>query len=177
MKLLIEDIAISPTELNFIEGAQEVNRLLASDEEAAYRLLSPLQVQLIHVRSGEDLLFTGTLHGEVTGLCARCLEEYPLVLAREFSVVLTPQRALGREMELSREELSASFYSGETIDLSALIQEQILLALPSQPLCREECRGLCSQCGANFNLDPCECQPTWKDPRLEILSTLRLAGK
>lgn len=177
MKLLIENITTSPTELNFVEEAQEVNRLLVQGDEAEYRLTTPLQVQVTSMRSGEDLLFTGTLHGELTGLCARCLEEYPLALTPEFSVVLTPQRTLGREMELSRAELSASFYSGETIDLSALIQEQILLALPSQPLCSDECRGLCAQCGANLNIDPCECQPTWRDHRLEILSTLRLAGK
>ncbi|MGH7963270.1 MAG: YceD family protein [Candidatus Binatia bacterium] len=175
MKLLIEDITTSPTEIEFVEGAQEVNRLLAPGDEAEYRLTTPLQVQITHQRSGEDLLFSGALHGELVGRCARCLEEYPLTCAYGFSVVLTPQRIVGREIELSRADLSASFYSGETIDLSALIQEQLLLALPSQPLCHEDCRGLCAQCGANLNVDPCECQPTWKDPRLDILSTLRLA--
>jgi uncharacterized protein len=171
----IEDVTTSPTEVRFTEGAQELNRILSQDGEAEYRLAAPLQVSVTHVRSGEDLLFTGTIDGELTGQCARCLEEYPLTLAREFSVVLVPQRALGREMELSREELSASFYSGQAIDVSALVQEQTLLALPSQPLCHEECKGLCPECGANLNLAPCECRPAWEDPRLAVLSTLRVS--
>ncbi|MBI3302522.1 MAG: DUF177 domain-containing protein [Deltaproteobacteria bacterium] len=174
MRIPIEDIKTFATEVHFAEEAQELNRILSQDGAAEYRLVTPLQVSVTHMRSGEDLLFSGTIHGELTGQCARCLEEYPFALAREFSLVLTPQRALGREMGLSPEELSASFYSGETIDVSALVQEQTLLALPSQPLCDEACKGLCPQCGANLNLMPCECRPAWKDPRLAILSTLRV---
>ena len=173
MWISVEDVTTSPSEVRFTEGAQELNQILSQDGEAEYRLATPLQVSVTHMRSGEDLLFTGTIHGELTGRCARCLEDYPLTLAREFSVVLVPQRAFGREMELNREELSASFYSGQTIDVSALVQEQTLLALPSRPLCHEECKGLCPECGANLNLTPCDCQPTWKDPRLAVLSTLR----
>jgi uncharacterized protein len=100
-------------------------------------------------------------------------------------VVLIPQPALGRETELRQElredELSASFYQGDSIDVSALVQEQILLTLPSVPLCKEECKGLCAQCGVNLNQETCECQLTkqtqltWKeqDPRLAVLSSLR----
>src|SRR5713101_7617826 len=174
MKIPIEDIKTIPTKVDFVQEVQELNRLLTHAGEAEYHLATPLQGCVTHLRSGEDLLLTGTLHGELMGRCARCLEEYPLPLAREFTMVLTPLRTIGREVELNQEELSASFYSGENIDLSALIQEQVLLALPSQPLCGEECRGLCPQCGANLNLEPCECRPTWKDPSLEIFSRLQL---
>ncbi len=175
MKIPVDNIKISPLEVHFAEEVEELNRLLIQNGDAEYRLAGPLQISTIHMRSGEELLFTGTIRGEVIGQCARCLDEYPLALAREFSVILTPQRALGREMELNHEELEASFYSGEMIDLSALVREQTLLALPSQPLCREDCRGLCAQCGANLNLESCTCQPAWRDPRLAILSTLRLS--
>jgi uncharacterized protein len=175
VRIPTEDIKTFSTEVHVVEEVQELNRLLRQDGEAEYRFVVPLQVELTHVRSGEDLLFSGRIRGELTGQCARCLEEYPLTLAREFSLVLTPQRSFGREVELSQEELSASFYSGEIIDVSALVQEQTLLALPSQPLCHEECKGLCPQCGANLNLVSCGCRPAWKDPRLAILSTLRVS--
>lgn len=175
MKISVDDIKTSPLEVHFAEEVEELNRLLIQHGEAEYRLTGPLQISTIHMRSGEELLFTGMIRGEAIGQCARCLDEYPLSLARQFSVILTPQRALGREMELTHEELEASFYSGEMIDLSALVREQTLLALPSQPLCREDCRGLCAQCGANLNLESCTCQPAWRDPRLAILSTLRLS--
>jgi len=175
VRIATEDIKNFPSEIHFAEGVQELNRVLSQAGEAEYRLVAPLQVEVTHVRSGGELLFSGTIRGELIGQCARCVEEYPLTLTREFSVVLTPQSHLGRETELSYDELSASFYSGDVIDVSALIQEQTLLALPSQPLCNEACKGLCSQCGANLNVMTCGCQSTWKDPRFAILSTLRIA--
>ena len=176
MKIPVDDIKTSPTEVHFAEEVEELNRLLIQDGDAGYRLTRPLQISAIHMRSGEELLFSGTIRGELIGQCARCLEEYPLPLAREFSVILTPQRNLGRELELNHEELEASFYSEEMIDLSALVREQTLLALPSQPLCREDCHGLCAQCGVNLNLESCTCQPAWRDPRLAVLATLRLSS-
>jgi len=176
VKIPVDDIKTFPSEIHFTEEVDELNRLLAEDSDAEYRLTVPLQVNVTHLRSGEELLFSGTIRGELIGQCARCLEEYPLTLEREFSVILSPQRALGRERELSHEELSASFYSGDMIDLSALMREETLLALPSRPLCREECRGLCAQCGTNLNLETCSCQPAWRDPRLAILSTLRVSS-
>ena len=176
MKIPVDDIKTFPSEVHFSEGVEGLNHLLTHDGDAEYRLTVPLQVSTTHLRSGEELLFSGTIRGEIVGQCARCVEEYPFSLAREFSVVLSPQRQLGREWELSQEELSASFYSGEIIDLSALVQEQILLALPSLPLCREECHGLCAHCGANLNLESCTCLPAWRDPRLAILSTLRISS-
>jgi uncharacterized protein len=178
VKILIEDITPSPTALSFTEDGQQLNRTLApGGSQAEYCLTAPLQVDMTHVRSGEDLLLNGTVQGVLSGQCARCLETYPFTLSRSFSLVLTPQRSLGREVELSQDELSASFYSGEQVDLSALVHEQILLALPSVPLCREECRGLCDQCGTNLNRETCECRPAWHDPRLAIFATLRISPR
>jgi uncharacterized protein len=175
VKLLVEDIKSSPTEIRFAEAVQGLNRILERDGKAEFRLLVPPQVSAIHWRSGKDLFFVGTITGELTGQCARCLEEYSFALVRQFSVTLTPQHATGRERELSYEELESSLYTGDEIDLSALIQEQVLLTLPSRPLCSEDCKGLCVQCGANLNLQSCECRPLWKDTRLALLSALRVA--
>lgn len=175
MKLLVEDIKSSPTEIHFAEAVQGLNRILERDGKAEFCLLVPPQVSATHWRSGKDLFFIGTITGELTGQCARCLEEYSFALVRQFSVTLTPQHAAGRERELSYEELESSLYTGDEIDLSGLIQEQILLTLPSRPLCSEDCKGLCIQCGANLNLQSCECRPLWKDTRLALLSTLRVA--
>lgn len=176
MRIATEDIKSVLTEVHFVEDEQALNRLLEQEGEEDYRVVTPMRIDLTHMRSGEDLLFSGELHGEFVGQCGRCLEEYALSLTRPFSVVLTPQPPLGREMELSYDELSASFYSGETIDVSALVHEQTLLALPRPPLCREDCKGLCPQCGVNRNEEACACQSTWRDPRLAILSSVRVSS-
>jgi uncharacterized protein len=48
-------------------------------------------------------------------------------------------------------------FSGGVIDLTAELRDELLLALPPSPLCREECAGLCPVCGGNRNATPCEC--------------------
>ena len=177
MKLSVDDIKTSPAEVHFAEDVAELNLTLSEGSETDYRLPGPLQVNLTHFRSGKDLLLSGTIHGELIGACSRCLEEYAVPIDRKFSVVLSPQRTMQREVELSADELSADFYKEEYIDLSALVREETILALPSRPLCREDCRGLCSQCGINLNLESCSCRPLWRDPRLAVLSTLRLPSQ
>ncbi len=180
MQILIENIGSSPTAIQFEEDAQTLNRSLShcpGREGSEYRLTGPLRVALRYMRSGQDLLFDGTLSGDLAGQCARCLEEFPLALSRPFSWVLLPagpQPVLGRETELNQEDLVASFYSGDQVDVSRLVREQFFLSLPSYPLCQETCKGLCEQCGVNLNGEECSCPSGWTDLRLAALATLRL---
>ena len=55
------------------------------------------------------------------------------------------------------------------LDISQEIRDLVLLSLPSPSLCREDCRGICSQCGKNLNTHKCQCQPDSFDPRWEAL--------
>jgi DUF177 domain-containing protein len=57
--------------------------------------------------------------------------------------------------------------------LTPLVREQVLLALTDRPLCREDCRGLCPQCGANLNEKVCGCAVEKLDPRLSVLRALK----
>jgi len=73
-------------------------------------------------------------------------------------------------MELQKEDLDKEFYDGEVIDLDAIIQHQIILAIPFYPLCREDCKGLCPHCGINKNQETCQCSDKeFIDPRLSGL--------
>ena len=60
----------------------------------------------------------------------------------------------------------------DTIDLGPLVRDAIVLDLPAAPLCREDCRGLCPQCGADRNEGDCSCAAP-KDPRWANLDVLR----
>lgn len=183
MQILVENIGSSPTAVQFDEDAQTLNQFLShrpGRDGSEYRLTGSLRVALDYMRSGEDLLFDGTLSADLAGQCARCLEEFPLALSRPFSWVLLPagpQGMLGRETELNQEDLAASFYSGDRVDVSLLVREQFFLSLPSHPLCQETCKGLCEQCGVNRNSEECSCSPGWTDPRLAALATLRLPSQ
>ncbi len=174
MKVLVADIKASPMHRSFQQEVETLNRLYVRGGIQEYRFLSPLKVDISFYRSAEEVFFSGSVEGDLQGLCIRCLEEYPLHLFREFSFVLAPQRVLAREVELTPDDLALSFYEGEEIDLSPLIREQVILALPSHPLCQEGCRGLCPRCGINLNLEQCECREEWRDPRLAALAALRV---
>ena len=76
------------------------------------------------------------------------------------------------EVQIEEEDLSTAFYRDEEIDLMHLVQEQFQLVLPMKPLCRTDCRGLCTVCGGNRNAVPCQCVDTWEDPRLAGLKQL-----
>jgi uncharacterized protein len=88
--------------------------------------------------------------------------------------VLSP-KAIGYDDDnLRAEDLEFSLYEGTEVDLSPLIREQVLLALPTRPLCEDDCRGLCPHCGVNLNRTTCECRVENLDPRLEAIRSLKL---
>lgn len=173
MKLLLQDIDESTQHLSFEQPGAPLNVRLAHGGVCDYQLPGNAAVDIQYYRSGVEVFFWGTVSSEVIGYCARCLESYTFELSKEFSLVLVPEERLPPRLELTEEDLDIAYYQGEEIDLSPLVDEQILLALPTRPLCSEECRGLCPQCGANRNLETCSCKPESGDPRFAILRQLK----
>ena len=77
------------------------------------------------------------------------------------------------EVELGEEDVEVSYYRDDAIDLAGLMREQFYLALPMKPLCTDDCKGLCPQCGTNRNVSQCSCTQGWVDPRLAALQALK----
>jgi uncharacterized protein len=162
-------------DIDFIESETEVNRLLEQGPIREYHVDGPFPVQLSYYRSGMELCFSGSFNAAVTATCARCAEDFSVTSGRDFRFVLAPQ-SVGNITggDLSAEDLEFSLYQGEEVDVSPLIREQLLLALPTRPLCEEGCRGLCPQCGVNLNLKSCVCSTEKFDPRFEALRSLKI---
>jgi uncharacterized protein len=76
------------------------------------------------------------------------------------------------EREIAEDDLTTAYYREGILDVSDLLREQFQLALPMKPLCTEDCRGLCPECGATLNKTTCSCAPKWEDPRLAPLRAL-----
>ena len=176
MKLRIDDITAEGREVRFVEPEQEINRTLARGALREYFIKAPLQVLLSYYRAGSEIFVSGTLDTVATAACSRCAEEFDLPSHRRFRYILAAQ-VMGdaKDFALKAEDLEFSFYQGDEIDLSPLIREQSLLALAERPLCREECRGLCPQCGANLNEGDCGCILGHSDPRLAVLRSLKVS--
>jgi uncharacterized protein len=173
VKFHVRDIEAAAKERRFDEPTQALARLLAEPVQD-FRLPAMLPVTVSCYRAGDDLFFGGRVDGDIVGRCSRCLEEYTFPLALNFSFIYTPHRELGEGRELEADDTDLSYYEGDEIDLSPLLHEQIMLALPTRPLCREECAGLCPQCGVNRNLTACDCHEERGDPRLAVLRTLKV---
>lgn len=105
------------------------------------------------------------VRGEVSGQgrlrCVRCLGEFTFSFHERFFVQLQPlaQAPQEEEVQLSRKDLDVRFFTEPVLDLAELAGEQVELALPMKPLCREDCRGLCPRCGIDRNLASCQCTP------------------
>ena len=174
MKISVDEIPQSPKEIQFSESIEELNEVYRQSNDREFSFPPKLAVKLTYYRSGQEIVFHGGFNGEVSTRCGRCLADYCFEMDKHFDFVLTPNPAKsGRHAEeLSRDDLGLSYYSGEKIDLAPLIAEQVILALPTRPLCRESCCGLCATCGANLNNESCSCSVVVGDPRMAIFRTL-----
>jgi uncharacterized protein len=106
--------------------------------------------------------------------CSRCLSPYPFREDEAFSLLIYPRRpATGDEIELVPDELDALFYDEPVIALLPFAEERVQIALPMKPLCRQDCKGLCAECGKDLNLEPCGCAHELVDPRWEALKALK----
>ncbi len=123
--------------------------------------IAPLRGRLKFTRTGQGLLAIGRLHTEVTVSCVRCLEQARVSIDFEVEEELIPSVdvATGARLPTAGQDQAVIIDAQHIMDLRELIRQDILLALPSHPLCRPDCRGLCVQCGQNLNEGPCECQP------------------
>ena len=128
------------------------------------------------------LQVTGRINGTAVLACSRCLAPIQWPLTADFNLTFTrrlPGDAVDvppESRELEAEELGVVLFEGDVIDFRDAIQEQVIMALPMQPLCREDCQGLCAQCGADLNDGPCRCSGKDADPRLAVLKNLKLDG-
>jgi uncharacterized protein len=172
MRIPVEQIEAAPKHLQYAEDAAELNhRLNAGPHDLEVR--DPLAVDLTYYRAGLDVVFEGSIDASGAAVCARCAEGFSLPLSTEFRVVLCPRAVMEQEnRELGCDDLGIGFYDGDQIDVTALVHEHALLALPTRLLCAEACRGLCPQCGANLNVAACDCSAQPTPPRLAVLRDL-----
>jgi uncharacterized protein len=176
MKILVEDIPESPREIKFSESIEELNGTFAKGKAGDFRFPPLVDVDIVCYRSGRELFFRGWFRGAIGSICSRCLKDFSMRVEHEFDFVLSPVPlgSAGSTEELRREELGWSYYSGDEINFAPLIREQVMLALPTRPLCAEDCRGLCGGCGADRNCEVCQCSRTADDPRMAFFRTLRI---
>lgn len=128
---------------------------------------SPVKGAVTLTRTDRGVLLKGRLVTEIELHCSRCLEPFRCPLTLELEEEYSPTVDIANGLPLPPPEESGAFTIDEhhTLDLTEAVRQYVLMAVPMKPLCREACRGLCLECGANLNLGECSCREKETDPR------------
>lgn len=129
-------------------------------------------------REGKRVFAEGTLSATVFLVCDRCLESYPRPLGDDFQVEFelaadATSMPLTGEHEVETEEMDTVYLDEPAIDIYEMLRQQVFLALPDKLLCRQECQGLCSSCGADLNKGSCRCGAKGKESPFSVLAGLK----
>ena len=177
MELLTQPISDITADGLSLVGEVTAEELGLTESDAV--LAGPLAVSLELTTADDLIAVTGVLEGTVVRQCVRCLKEYddPLVFSVHAAFAREGRGSKGNarqqkpgeprkkrppvtKSETDSEEEEGDdryFYQGDHVTLSPMFREQIILAAPMQPICREDCAGLCAHCGKDLNEGPCKC--------------------
>lgn len=138
------------------------------------------------VNKGDQKIDLHLKGGMKLGLpCDRCLEETAVDIDFDVQTGIN-MKETGSSDELSEEELEAeqerledqTLVDGYKLDTDQLIIQELMLRVPAKVLCKEDCKGICYQCGKNLNYGSCDCREEPKDPRMAaILDLFNESGK
>jgi len=158
---------------------RSVERVVAAPEDLGLAMIrvpagADLRLDLRLESVSEGVLVTGTVSGRAEGECARCLRpistELEVTIQELFAYPDSTTDATAEQDEVGRMQ-------GDLIDLQPAVRDAVVLALPSSPLCRDDCPGLCPVCGAYWDdLPPDHGHEDRVDPRWAALKKLTLTA-
>lgn len=166
-KILIDRLTDRPQRFDFQAPASWwIARPGAEDPAGDVQVEQPFRFTVSAQRLGEGVLIEGTLEGGISVECSRCTRRYAHALRDSFRLVLEPlkedawggaraqeaidpegARALAENGICLGDDLEAGWFRGPVIFLDDLFAEIVATTMPIQPLCEEDCPGLCPHCG------------------------------
>ena len=188
MELLSPKITDITAEGLSLSGDVTAEELGVTDGDVVLR--GPLAIGLDLRSIDRTICVTGVVEGTAVRQCVRCLKDFEdsvafsvhVVYEREGKAAAPAARPDVRgkkkavpEVEVKPEEANDDVYqySGDHIELAPMIREQLILVSPMHPLCAEDCRGLCVQCGKDLNEEPCHCATESAESPFHILRAMK----
>ena len=130
---------------------------------------SPVEFDIRLEAVMEGVLVTGTASAGLDGECVRCLEPIHDEIEVDFQELFVYEE---KDDETDDEDSGTSRLEGDLLDLEPLLRDAVVLSLPFQPLCQDDCPGLCIECGARLADDPGHQHEEPIDPRWAALRGL-----
>jgi len=144
---LVIDIARLDRDGESVQGEIPAAVLGYDPDDLLFQPAGPLRYDLYVQQLGNELLARGKVSEDFTCVCVRCGRDFPWTAS---------DNEVAFSLEIESEEFA---------DLTEELRECIILSFPSNPLCNEDCKGLCPHCGADLNKGPCSCRPSGGDLR------------
>jgi uncharacterized protein len=128
-----------------------------------------LKVDVQVEKPGRFYLTRGQVKTVLELQCSRCLERfcYPINMGFHLNLVEAHMQE-----EFTQDE-DVIFFDCDEVEIQPFIEQLVFLEIPFAPICKEECKGLCPECGTNQNLSLCQCRPENNDPRWDKLKDLK----
>lgn len=162
MRINVKEI-IGGRRLSRLRTELDISDRMADNPSA--RVTTPLVATVDAEGDGEFALVSGQLSCGMELVCSRCLKAFPHAFAADFEERFVLAEGSGGETDHADDRMIHEAES-DVIDLDPYLIENVLVSVPAFPLCGEDCRGLCPECGANRNEQDCECRRERIDPRL-----------
>ena len=142
------------------EGEVEIQLIHYNQEDITVN--TPIKVKALITNTGDNLEIIGHIQADMILKCSRCLKDFNYVFNTDFE----------EEISNKVDAEDVIHFEGDTVDLTDIVVNNLLLALPMKFLCSEECKGLCPRCGRDINSSKCDCTDENLDPRLTVLKDL-----
>jgi len=160
LRIAVKDIPEDGLELRVDQNEPRFGRAIAVARNGdAKGELARASFQLLAWPDRIDV--RGLIEARLRQSCSRCAEPFLQPLEREFLRVFlrSMQHSDEDDIELSSTDLDRDELVGDHLDLGVVLEEELVLSLPSKPLCMDDCKGICAGCGAELNHSECTCGP------------------
>ena len=132
----------------------------------------PVAVLATVQKAESQIVVNGSAKTTALATCVRCLDQFPVPVEEEFRavVLMVPPAEVDRDTD--DDEFYLVSEQEPVWDMADAVRQVILLGVPENPLCREDCAGLCPRCGRNLNREQCVCREDAKASPFATLAEL-----
>lgn len=159
-KLRVEEVRKKSREIGFSEPVADFSILQELEGNGLCRFTAPVSGLLSASAEFDHVRVEGDVGTRVLLQCARCLAEFETDISARYTVYYSRAREgefSDPEIELAENDLLSAYFTGDEIDVTPELAEQLLMEIPIRPLCDERCKGLCPHCGTDLNQQSCGC--------------------
>ncbi|MDO5329272.1 MAG: DUF177 domain-containing protein [Coriobacteriia bacterium] len=154
-----------PGAIKKVNGTFHTSKI--SNNTDTYKLMCDVEYNLDLTNTGDAFLLKGAVNTKAKTSCSRCLEDIEVELTGKVDAFYI----IDGEPDYENELLPSS----HDINLGELICASLIVDAPLKPLCKEDCKGLCPQCGKNLNEEMCDCKSESTSP-FAVLKDFKVEG-